>query len=91
MSTGQDADGGNAIMQKRGFCLDRRVYSIQPRAIFARCATSASTASSETLASSPAAHIEWQKFQHRPPAGFEWDLKATAIAADGEGAGWSGC
>src|SRR5216683_1891360 len=34
---------------------------------------------------------DWRKFQHRPPAGFEWDLKATAIAADGEGAGWSGC
>jgi hypothetical protein len=34
---------------------------------------------------------EWQKFQHRPLAGFERDLKATAIAADGEGAGSSGC
>jgi hypothetical protein len=46
-------------------------------AIFARCATSASTASS-------AGEGERQKFQHKPPAGFECDLKATAMAADGE-------
>ncbi len=37
MSTGQDTDDGNAIMQKRGFCLDRRVYSIQPRDFRALC------------------------------------------------------
>jgi hypothetical protein len=37
MSTGQDADDGKAIMQKRGFCLDRRVYSIQPRDFRALC------------------------------------------------------
>jgi hypothetical protein len=37
MSTGQDRAQGNAIMQKRGFCLPRRVHFIQPRDFRAPC------------------------------------------------------
>ena len=83
-----------------GFCLDRRVYSLQPRdfralcnqrqhRIECRCRNPRQTTQIQIFMKS--FEREWQKFQHRPLAGFERDLKATAIAADGEGAGSSGC
>jgi hypothetical protein len=65
------------------------------RAIFARRATSASTASSADVGICVKQTFmksfegERRKFRHKPPAGLEWNLKATAIAA--EGAGSSGC
>src|SRR5712664_179422 len=83
MSTGQDAYDGNAIMQKRGF-LPRPagLFHTVPRLSRAVQPAPVFLKSSE---------YEWRKFQHSPLAGFEGDLKATAIAADGEGAGSSGC
>ena len=120
MSTGQDADDGNAIMQKRGILPWPRVYSIQPRDFRALCnqrqhrvergrrnlrheanvCTCARELHTEISADRAGAvdtdlheilRMRVAEISAQTTRGFERKLKATAIAADAEGAGSSGC
>ena len=108
------------LCKNGGFCLDRRVYSIQPRDFCALCnqcqhrvergrrnlrheanvCTCARELHTEISADRAGAvdtdlheilRMRVAEISAQTTRGFERKLKATAIAADAEGAGSSGC